>query len=506
MLAFRTYDGTELAYHAEGEGEPLLCLPGGPMCGSGYLGGLGGLAAHRRLILLDPRGTGGSAVPDDTSTYRCDRQVEDVEALRKRLGLERVDVLAHSAAGNLATLYAARYPHRLRSLTLVAPGVRAVGIEITEEDRREALALRRQEPWYEAAAAAFEEVRRGRATRAAWDALVPAAYGRWDAGAQDHAASADQQKNARAAAAFYADGAFDPAATRAALKAVDAPVLVLAGALDMGPRPDRARELAELFPHGRAAVQKGAGHYPWLDDPGAFVRTVVSFLDPGVHSVEANGVRLAYRVRGPESAPPLVLVHGRCGDSRTWTEIAEQLKATRRVIAPDLSGHGLSDWPGEYSIERFRDDLRGFLTALGLTGADVVAHSMGGFAAYLLAGESPELFGLLVLEESPPLFPLDPPRPPAVRPDGELSYDWPLVPSTDAQLNAPDPLWRESLDRIAVPTLVIAGGSASHVAQEKFAWMADRIPDSTLVTIEAGHLVHTERPAEFLAALREFGI
>ena len=53
MPAFSAPDGTELAYHVRGEGPPLLCLPGGPMHASAYLGDLGGLAAHRRLVLLD---------------------------------------------------------------------------------------------------------------------------------------------------------------------------------------------------------------------------------------------------------------------------------------------------------------------------------------------------------------------------------------------------------------------------------------------------------------------
>ncbi|MEV0589623.1 alpha/beta hydrolase, partial [Nonomuraea sp. NPDC050310] len=86
MPYFTSYDGTTLAYRRTGEGEPLVCLPGGPMRASAYLGDLGGLAGHRRLIMLDLRGTGDSATPDDHQTYRCDRQVEDVEALRVHLG------------------------------------------------------------------------------------------------------------------------------------------------------------------------------------------------------------------------------------------------------------------------------------------------------------------------------------------------------------------------------------------------------------------------------------
>ncbi|MFE9403236.1 alpha/beta fold hydrolase [Streptomyces sp. NPDC006530] len=507
MPKFTTYDGTRLAYHLRGEGEPLLCLPGGAMRASAYLGDLGGLAAHRQLVLLDLRGTGDSEIPQDPSSYRCDRQVADVEALRAHLGLDRIDLLGHSAGGNLAMLYAAAHPERVASLTLAATGTRAVGIEVTEEDWRSAVALRAGESWYERGRAAFERLWAGTATRQeVRDAIRPFAYGRWDAAAQRHEAAADAATNREAAAHYYADGAFDPAATTAALAGTTAPVLVLAGAYDSGPTPAHAARLAALLTNAEVAVQPLAGHFPWLDDPGAFTRTVAAFLDPDVRTVTVGGLRLAYRVWGDESAPPLVLVHGRGGDSRDWEVIAGRLAATRRVYALDLRGHGLSDWPGGYSFEAFRDDIRGFLIELGLAGADLVGHSMGGAAAALLAEDEPGLIGRLVLEETPPLFPLKPPRGPAERPTGELDFDWSLVPAIDAQLNDPDPSWRGRFAAIAAPALVVAGGPASHVDQKKLAWMASRIPDARLVTIDAGHLVHAERPADFLGALADFGI
>lgn len=86
MPTFSAPDGTQLSYRVTGDGDPVVCIPGGP-ADSRYLGDLGGLSAHRRLIVLDLRGTGRSAVPEDTSTYRCDRLVDDVEALREHLGL-----------------------------------------------------------------------------------------------------------------------------------------------------------------------------------------------------------------------------------------------------------------------------------------------------------------------------------------------------------------------------------------------------------------------------------
>ncbi|MFI9102325.1 alpha/beta fold hydrolase [Streptomyces fildesensis] len=278
MLTFTAPDGTELAYHVVGEGEPLLCLPGGPMRASAYLGDLGGLSKLRRLILLDARGTGDSAVPVDPASYRCDRQVVDVEAFRDHLGLERVDILAHSAAGDLAILYAARYPRRVRSLTLVTARARALGVDFTEEHRREAAALRAAEPWFATAHDAYERVLAGSASDADWDAISPFFYGRWDTAAQAHAAAEVEQSNDEAADRYASAGAFDPAATRAAIAASDARVLLVVGERDSGPLPRVAADIAELFPRAELTVQPAAGHFPWLDDPQRFTETVEAFL------------------------------------------------------------------------------------------------------------------------------------------------------------------------------------------------------------------------------------
>ncbi|WP_228992839.1 alpha/beta fold hydrolase [Streptomyces sp. DH8] len=506
MPIFSAYDTTPLAYRLVGKGEPLICLPGGPMRASAYLGELGGLAARRQLVLLDLRGTGGSGVPEDPSTYRCDRLVDDVEALRAHLGLDRIDVLAHSAGADLALLYAARHPERLRTLTLVTPGVRAVGIVVTDQDLREAAELRRDEPWYPEARAAQEALLAGGPFAELWPAVRPLTYGRWDETARAHAGTSVGQINAEARERYAEEGAFDPAVTAAALRQVTAPVLVLAGEYDGHPSPHRATELAALFPEAEVTVQRGAGHFPWLDDAGAFARTVAAFLDPEIRTVRARGVRLAYREWGEEGAPPVVLVHGRAGSSATWTRIAEDLAADHHVYAPDLRGHGLSDWPSRYSFETFRDDLHAFLDARDLAGATVVGHSLGGVAAYLLAQREAGLIGRLVIEDAPPLLPLDPPRPPPVRPDGDLDFDWAVVPAIDAQLNAPDPAARERLSEITAPTLVIGGGPTSHIDQGQLAQLVRALPNAASVTIDAGHLIHTDRPEEFLAAIREFGL
>lgn len=278
MPRFTSYDGTELAYHVDGSGDVLVCLPGGPGRASAYLGDLGGLAERRRLVRLDHRGTGDSAAPRDPATYRCDRLVEDVEALRAELGLARMDLLGHSAAGNLAVLYAARYPDRLRRLILVTPGMRAVGVEPSQEEWLAAIRERSGEPWYDGAYAALMAWDAGDDRRENRAAAAPFFYGRWDDVTAAHAGLEFEDRAPAAAAGYYADGAFDPENTRAALAKVTAPVLVVAGGLDADPTPRRAAELAGLFPNGRLVIDPRAAHYPFVTGPAAFVKTVDDFL------------------------------------------------------------------------------------------------------------------------------------------------------------------------------------------------------------------------------------
>jgi pimeloyl-ACP methyl ester carboxylesterase len=288
MPIFPAPDGTGLAFRVSGAGAepPVVCLPGGPMRAGAYLGDLGGLAAHRRIAVLDLRGTGDSEPPADPGSYRCDRQVEDVEALRKHLGLDRLDLLGHSAGASLAMRYAARYPDRLRRLVLVTPSTRAVGFELTVAQRRRIMARRCGEPWYAEAAAAYESIAGRTATSADWASVAPMYYGRWDEAARRHQAAEPGQRNGSAARIYNSAGAFEPEATRAALRDVEAPVLVLAGELDWIVSPGLAADIAALFPGGRVVVQPGAAHYPWLDDATAFARVAKSALSgPGCAAV-----------------------------------------------------------------------------------------------------------------------------------------------------------------------------------------------------------------------------
>ncbi|MFI9048677.1 alpha/beta fold hydrolase [Streptomyces sp. NPDC053427] len=224
-----------------------------------------------------------------------------------------------------------------------------------------------------------------------------------------------------------------------------------------------------------------------------------------VQNVQVGEVRLAYRMWGEPDAPPAVLLHRLGEGGEDWRGVVGRLAGTHRVFALDQRGHGHSDWPGEYGFARRRDDAIGFVSALGLERVVLIGHSLGAVAALLMAADRPELVDRLVLEEAPPPLPADPPQEVPERPEGPLPFDWRAETAVVAERNTPDPLWWDALEKIGAPTLVIAGGSAGHVPQHLLAERADRIPDARLVTVEGGgHLVHEERPGEFLAAVTGF--
>ncbi|AGZ42640.1 alpha/beta hydrolase [Actinoplanes friuliensis] len=277
MPAFTAPDGTLLAYHVKGVGEPLICLPGGPMQDSAYLRGL---PLDRQLILLDPRGTGGSAVPSDPASYRCDRQVGDVEALRRHLGLERFDLLAHSAGTNLAVLYVQEHAARVDRLALITPSLFGVGIPVSGNDRREVALLRRDEPWFGVAFAALEKVMAGK--EADFAEVEPFRHGRWDDAARARVASDERHRNDEAAGIFASEGAFDAEVTRVAVGGFAGSVLVVAGEYDLNSPPGAVGALAALFPKVELVVQPAAGHFPWLDDADRFSAAAAGFFASSV--------------------------------------------------------------------------------------------------------------------------------------------------------------------------------------------------------------------------------
>ncbi|MCX7384118.1 MAG: alpha/beta hydrolase [Alphaproteobacteria bacterium] len=122
---------------------------------------------------------------------------------------------------------------------------------------------------------------------------------------------------------------------------------------------------------------------------------------PTSHSYFSQRLRLHYVDWGNHGAPPLLLVHGGRDHCRNWDWVANALRRDWHVIAPDLRGHGDSEWAsdGNYPMAAYVYDLAQLIHQQHLAPVTIVAHSLGGNIALRCAGLYPENVRKLVAIE-----------------------------------------------------------------------------------------------------------
>jgi pimeloyl-ACP methyl ester carboxylesterase len=255
--------------------------------------------------------------------------------------------------------------------------------------------------------------------------------------------------------------------------------------------------------------------------------------------VQSLGLRIAYLREG--KGPPLVLLHGYVGDSRTWAPQLEGLSEEFTVVAWDAPGFGgSSEVPEAFTLSDYADCLAAFLVELGLDRAHVGGLSFGGglalelyrrypavpqtlllASAYAgwagslqpdevdrrlqqalrLSGLSPEE---LVDELLPTMFTPSTPKE-VVEEFGVMLREFrPSGFRTTARCFAESDL-RDVLGGIEVPTLLLYGDSDVRAPLDVARDIHARVPGSKLVVIPgAGHICNLEAPERFNAEIREF--
>ena len=135
--------------------------------------------------------------------------------------------------------------------------------------------------------------------------------------------------------------------------------------------------------------------------PGTQPPASEAVAGPTSHTYRARRLRLHYVDWGNEGAPTALLVHGGQDHCRNWDWVAADLRRDHHVVAPDLVGHGDSDWSvdGFYSLQAIVYDLHQLVQQQALAPIDLIAHSLGGMAALRFAGVFPHLVRRLVVIE-----------------------------------------------------------------------------------------------------------
>lgn len=245
--------------------------------------------------------------------------------------------------------------------------------------------------------------------------------------------------------------------------------------------------------------------------------------------VEGDGVRVYYEAHG--SGPTVLLSHGFSATSRMWEGQVEPLVAAgNRVIAWDMRGHGQSDSPEDpslYSEAHTVSDMAAILDACGADAAVVGGLSLGGYMSLAFHVAHPGRTRALMLFDTGPGY-----RNPKAR-DGwnETAFKRAqrleekgldalgsgaevriaqhrsaagLSMAARGMLAQFDSRIIESLERMAVPTLVLVGANDTPFLGATD-YMAAKIPGAQRVTIpDAGHSANIDQPAAFNAAVLSF--
>ncbi len=136
---------------------------------------------------------------------------------------------------------------------------------------------------------------------------------------------------------------------------------------------------------------------------GQSIRTfkLMTLYGPTSNSFISQRLRHHYVDWGNPDAPPLLLIHGGRDHCRSWDWAAEELRKDWHVIAPDLRGHGDSQWSpdGNYEMSSFVYDLAQLVHQLDLAPVTIVSHSMGGNISIRYSGLYPENVRKLVAIE-----------------------------------------------------------------------------------------------------------
>jgi len=264
----------------DAKGTPLLLIHGGPGGTSCWFASLDSLAVDRPVIRYDQLGTGLSDRPDDQNLWTVSRAVDEVDAIRDALGLDRLHILGLSWGGTVAAAYALTGDTEgLQSIIFAGPllstpvwleDARGLVDQLPAEHRD---AIRRHE-----AAGTFDDPEYVEATQAFYDRFL------FHVQPIPHYPECDGVNgNAEIYEYMWGPSEFTSTGTlldydrRADLHRIAFPSILVAGEYDEA-RPETMRLFARMMPDAETAVIPDAGHMAMVDQPAAYMEVVREFL------------------------------------------------------------------------------------------------------------------------------------------------------------------------------------------------------------------------------------
>jgi proline iminopeptidase len=278
--------GTRIYFDVEGMGlvpdgpvmreRPVaMVIHGGPGSDhSGFKPAFTPLASRLQLVYFDHRGQGRSD-PADPTTYTLDENVDDMEALRRHLGLGPIVSIGTSYGGMVAMAHAARYPDAVSRLVLIVTAAHSGFVGRAQAFVRERGTPEQQAVCDKLWAGGF---RSAEEMRHYYAVMGPLYAWRYDAGSGEAGRLRTNHSPEPLNRAFGPGGFMRSFDLRPELPRITAPTLVLAGRHDWICPPEFSEEIACLIPGADLRVFEHSSHSIRSDEPEAMVDAMLGFL------------------------------------------------------------------------------------------------------------------------------------------------------------------------------------------------------------------------------------
>jgi proline iminopeptidase len=286
---YATVNGAKLWYESEGSGPPLLLIAGGPGLPHSYFHPhFSQLANSYRVIYFDAFGTGRSDRATESRQYTFARDVENVEGLRKALGLGKINLIGHSYGGMVAQAFALRFPDSVEKLILVDT---SWGAEMSHAHRENWFnEMRNQFPdtWEKKMKAhekGFHTCSKEFLTAAKLPPDFEASLLFFNPTLMQKLAETAEPGNNEVNCAIQGDdagfaigGDMANLDFRTQLKDLRMPMLIVAGRFDRILFPRYQEQFKIYAPQAQFVFFEKSGHFPFIEEPEKFIELVRGFL------------------------------------------------------------------------------------------------------------------------------------------------------------------------------------------------------------------------------------
>jgi len=248
-------------------------IHGGPGADhTGYKPVFSPLAEHMQLVYFDHRGQGRSA-RGDPATYTLDQNVADMEALRRHLGLGPIVSIGTSYGGKVAMAHAARHPHAVSHLVLVATASHGGSLARARQIVAERGTPEQQRVCEALWTGTFKDAGE---VRRYYEVMGPLYSRRYDPVARAAATSRAVYEPEAMNQAF--GGFLRRLDLRPELSRITAPTLVIAGRHDWICAPEFSEEIARLIPGAELRIFENSSHTIRADEPQALIDAIAGFV------------------------------------------------------------------------------------------------------------------------------------------------------------------------------------------------------------------------------------